>query len=267
MLLVLAAAPTVRAQPAPAADAQKAFEDGKKAYNLGQFDKAIELWTRAYEIKPNAVFLYNIAQAHRQQRDFVKAILLYKSYLREAPDAPNRADVETKIADMQKLLDEQNKAGDKPPQDALDPTKPPPEPPPPEPVKPEIKPEPPAPVDSGSDPGKGMKIAGIAVGAGGVGLIVVGVLFSLQAKGIASDLEEHTANGDPWSAELSDMESSGKSKSTLGVVMLSVGAVAVLGGGTIFILGMRKSSRAREHVQIIPTVAPGLANVSVRWTF
>ena len=30
--------------------ARKAFEDGKKAYNLGDFDKAVELWKAGYDI-------------------------------------------------------------------------------------------------------------------------------------------------------------------------------------------------------------------------
>lgn len=272
LLLVAFAAPALAQTPPPQTDAQKAFEQGKTAYNLGQFEKAIELWTKAYELKPNAVFLYNIGQAHRQRKDFAKAIYFYKSYLRESPQAANRADVETKIADMQKLLDEQTKTGEGPPSSPLDPNKPEPEQQPPEPEKPQpikVKPEPEEP----ADPGKGaktLKIAGIATGGAGVAMVLVGIVFSLSAKSTQQELEEHVAMGNAWSEELSDKEASGKTKSTLGVVFLSAGAVCVLAGGGLFVWGMMKgkqASREQAGLQILPAVGPGGANVSLRWTF
>ena len=93
------------AAPAQAQDAEKArqlFQQGSKYYDLGQFDKAIEAWQQGYDQKPDPGFLYNIAQAYRQKQDAAKAIFFYKGYLRNSPKAHNRAEVEQKIAALQK---------------------------------------------------------------------------------------------------------------------------------------------------------------------
>jgi len=106
--LVVAAIVVLAAPPAQAQDAEKArqlFQQGSKYYDLGQFDKAIEAWQQGYDQKPDPGFLYNIAQAYRQKQDPAKAIFFYKGYLRNSPKAHNRAEVEQKIAALQKQLD------------------------------------------------------------------------------------------------------------------------------------------------------------------
>jgi hypothetical protein len=111
--LVVAALVAFAAAPAQAQDAEKArqlFQQGSKYYDLGQFDKAIEAWQQGYDQKPDPGFLYNIAQAYRQKQDAAKAIFFYKGYLRNSPKAHNRAEVEQKIAALQK------QAGDTAPQ-------------------------------------------------------------------------------------------------------------------------------------------------------
>ena len=103
--LVVAALVAFAATPAQAQDAEKArqlFQQGSKYYDLGQFDKAIEAWQQGYDQKPDPGFLYNIAQAYRQKQDAAKAIFFYKGYLRNSPKAHNRAEVEQKIAALQK---------------------------------------------------------------------------------------------------------------------------------------------------------------------
>ena len=103
--LVVAALLAFAAAPAQAQDAEKArqlFQQGSKYYDLGQFDKAIEAWQQGYDQKPDPGFLYNIAQAYRQKQDATKAIFFYKGYLRNSPKAHNRAEVEQKIAALQK---------------------------------------------------------------------------------------------------------------------------------------------------------------------
>ena len=104
----MVACASLRLPPSPGAapqDAEKArqlFQQGSKYYDLGQFDKAIEAWQQGYDQKPDPGFLYNIAQAYRQKQDAAKAIFFYKGYLRNSPKAHNRAEVEQKIAALQK---------------------------------------------------------------------------------------------------------------------------------------------------------------------
>jgi hypothetical protein len=101
-------APSARAD-----DAQRAkdlFQEGTRYFDLGQFDKAIDAWQSGYREKPDAVFLYNIAQAYRLAGDLNKAIFFYKGFLRNSPKAHNRPEVEQRIAGLQKQLAEQEAA-------------------------------------------------------------------------------------------------------------------------------------------------------------
>ena len=97
------------APPDSEADARKAFEEGQKYYNLGKFERAIELYEKAYELTPKAGLLFNIAQAHRLNKTYERARFFYQSFLRNMPDAVNRAEVEERIAEMTRLIEAQPK--------------------------------------------------------------------------------------------------------------------------------------------------------------
>ena len=59
----------------------------------------------------DAALLFNIGQAYRLWDRPEDAIRAYKNYLRRVPDAVNRADVEKKIADLEKLVEDVGVAG------------------------------------------------------------------------------------------------------------------------------------------------------------
>jgi tetratricopeptide (TPR) repeat protein len=81
--------------------ARAAFERGTKAYNLAEYSRALDAYKEAYNLKADPALLFNIAQCHRLLGHADEAIALYRSYLREAPDAKNRTDVEKRIEDLQ----------------------------------------------------------------------------------------------------------------------------------------------------------------------
>jgi tetratricopeptide (TPR) repeat protein len=80
-------------------DAKKRFEQGNTHYNLGEYKEALAEYKEAYRIKKLPGFLFNIAQCHRKLGDYQQAINLYNAYLNQVPNAPNRADVESLIAE------------------------------------------------------------------------------------------------------------------------------------------------------------------------
>lgn len=81
---------------------KRLFEDGMVQYDLRRFDAAIALFEKAFETRPDPVFLYNIAQAHRMAGRPADAAAFYRNYLRKAPDAANSADVKVLIAQLDK---------------------------------------------------------------------------------------------------------------------------------------------------------------------
>jgi len=127
--LVLASLTLFSIAPAHAEDkatkaAQKHFEKAQKLFNLGKFDAALTEYEAAYEAKPLGDFLYNIAQCYRNLEDYDRAIFSFKKYLKEKPDAEDRAQVEKFIDELEdkKQRGEGQKFVDK---------QPPPPPPPP----------------------------------------------------------------------------------------------------------------------------------------
>lgn len=257
---LLAAAPaTVRAQQTPrerAALSRDAYDAGKKHYNLGEFDQAIERWKQGYEFKDDPIFLYNIAQAYRQKGDHQKAIFFYRAYIREEPRARNREDVEARIAELTKLIAASQSATESGPREPVEPTPPNPEPPP-APVA--IEPTPPAspPRDAAAlSPGRGLKIGGVVAGSAGALALAGGVLFLVRSSSIEGEIEDAARSGQPWSAELVDRESTGRTSEILGWVGIGAGAALVATGVTLFVLGARKDFRARHADEPTLTVLP-----------
>ncbi len=113
------------AQAKPTADeaaaAREHYKRGTTLYDLGKYVEAIQEFQQAYEIKDDPVLLYNIAQSFRLSNQYSEALRFYKTYLRRAPKAPNRDEVETKIADMENLIQQQQRVQTMPSVDAIPP--------------------------------------------------------------------------------------------------------------------------------------------------
>jgi tetratricopeptide (TPR) repeat protein len=109
LVLVVAAASSAWAQDA-ADEARDAFMQGKTQYNLGKFEVALEHFSRAYELKPAPLLLFNLGQCHRQLKNHERAIFFLDGYLREDPDTSDRELVQGLIEEQQRLLAEQQAA-------------------------------------------------------------------------------------------------------------------------------------------------------------
>src|SRR6185503_18328946 len=90
-------------------------------YDLQRYGEAAKEYEAAYELKQDPALLFNIGQAYRFAGDYGRAIGAFKSYLRRVPDAPNSAEVEGRIAEMEKLQTEQEKSQAKPPGGTISP--------------------------------------------------------------------------------------------------------------------------------------------------
>jgi tetratricopeptide (TPR) repeat protein len=92
-----------------AAEAKKHYEEGTKAFNLGEYPRAIAEFKATYNAKPDPLLLYNIAQSYRLAGDANQALFFYKSFLRNMPAATNRKEVEGRIKGLEKQVAEQKK--------------------------------------------------------------------------------------------------------------------------------------------------------------
>jgi hypothetical protein len=93
--------------PSPAQESarQKArtlYADGQKALEGGNVEGAQKDFEEAYRILPNAAVLLKIAECRIRRSDFRGAVGALEQYLRDRPDAPDRAEVEGKVSDLRK---------------------------------------------------------------------------------------------------------------------------------------------------------------------
>src|SRR5581483_7816033 len=66
-------------------EAKDRAEHALRLYNLGSFDEAIAEFSKAYEIDPSPVLLYNIAHAHRAAGHTEQALFFYRRFLSTNP--------------------------------------------------------------------------------------------------------------------------------------------------------------------------------------
>jgi len=121
---------------------------------------------------------------------------------------------------------------------------PPPLPPPPV-VVTKVPPQPPPPAADAS-PGRGLRIAGIAVGAAGVLAVANGVRLSIKVR----DLNQTVYADQP------DKVAEGKSAARDQWISYGIGAAALAGGGILYYLGARE---AETTAAFVPLPGGGLA--------
>jgi tetratricopeptide (TPR) repeat protein len=97
--------------------AKSLYEQGLKYYNVGEYKRALDAFKEGYLVHSDPVFLFNIGQSQRQLHDPENAIRSYRAYLREAPTAPNRVEVERLIGLEEEEL--RRKTADAPPTGVL----------------------------------------------------------------------------------------------------------------------------------------------------
>jgi hypothetical protein len=83
---------------APSADEQRLYDDGLRALQAGDARAAEKAWKAGYAIARDPAFLVHIGEAQEKAGAPAEAADSYRRYLREAPDAADRADIEQRIA-------------------------------------------------------------------------------------------------------------------------------------------------------------------------
>jgi len=98
---LLSAGHAARAADARTETAREHSGQGDAYYKLEKYGNAIGEYEQAYLVKADPSFLYNIAQCHRLMGHSAEAIKFYRRFLKDAPNAPNRAVAEKHIKDLE----------------------------------------------------------------------------------------------------------------------------------------------------------------------
>jgi len=213
--------------------ARSHYQLGKNYYNVSNYEKAVVEFEEAYKLVPKPDLLYNIARCHEAMGNFKQAISNYKLYLEKKPNFTDRATLELKIQNLERLQQEKdagttkppikNVPGPKPPARATVVTAPPAavEPPP---VRPEA-------------PGHTWKwTAGWAgVGVGGA-LLVTGIILGAKVSSKVSEYNDAAGpNGGGTYSDLNAISSSGSGLEKGQFATLILGGLTAAAGGGLLI--------------------------------
>jgi Tetratricopeptide repeat len=266
MALPARAAQAMQLSPQQKQDVRLHYERATRAYDLNKYQEAVDEYQKVYEIDGDPVMLYNIGQAYRLNDQPQESIHFYRRYLQRSPEAKNRDDVNRKIVNLEKLIEDRRKAAaavTPPPPSAKVPLVEQRAPPPPAPVVVPVvvQPPPPPPVPpSTAQRGVGWTMVGLGLIADGVA-----IAEGIRAKNFGDQLTKASKPSDPPIFNPS-IESSGKTANLVAIVCGIAGtAVAITGAIVLITNGSSGASRpettaAPETVsfRFTPWVGPGL---------
>ncbi|HEX8954546.1 MAG TPA: hypothetical protein VF945_21975 [Polyangia bacterium] len=241
-LALVVCAPTVRA----AGDADKLqeakdhYDRGMAHYELGEFGAAVEEFKAAYARSQAPGLLFNLAQASRLNKDYEQALHFYRTYLRVRPDAANRDDVEKRIGELEPIVEKRHRAeADKLPAPARV-------------VEPKgvagsaplvARPLPPS--------GKKERIAGLVIGAAGVGVLAAGIGLGVASLDAQNKLSALATQMGSWSPQQTSLYQTGQRDAAAATGLYVAGGVAVATGVILYAVGWKKD-RARFAVAPLP---------------
>jgi tetratricopeptide (TPR) repeat protein len=85
-------------------EARKFFQRGVKLYRAGQFEAAAAAFGQAWQLSNAPELHYNLAMTAQQLGHAQDAYDHYRAYLTALPEAPDRREVETRLADLRTEL-------------------------------------------------------------------------------------------------------------------------------------------------------------------
>jgi tetratricopeptide (TPR) repeat protein len=251
----------------PQKEARELYKTGLTHHNLGEYDAAIADFKKAYELTHMAGLLFNLGQSHRLKKDYEQALHFYRSYLREMPSAPNRADVETLISKtdaafkdyqqrQQREADARFAAQQRQQQPLVEP-------------KPEIriikvieqaKPLPPP------DPRRRRRFliaGGVTLGLG-VGLLAGGIGAGVHAQSQAEAINNLRATGGVWNQSIYN---DGQTSATAAIALYVVGGVVAVAGTAVIVTGALQGRQREMTMSFAPMIAPGGGGMVAKCAF
>lgn len=212
-------------------EARRHYNTAQKLMEGAQWAEALVELRASYDLSPYPAILYRIGLCEEMVGDRDGAIATYRTYLERDPTSQRMAAVQERI----RILEQAK---------AMNVAAPPPSLPPPPPML-----APPS-------PGRGKKIAGLALVGVGAASLVAGLAATGVAIAAADDLrllQQAHGDFDP-AAQATDQR--GRSANTASIALYAVGGAAVVTGAIVYGLGARADGRFR--FAFAPQIGGGL---------
>jgi tetratricopeptide (TPR) repeat protein len=203
--------------------AEELYDQGKAAYDHGDYTIAILDWERSYSLSHEPALLFNLAQANRLLGDCAQALFRYKRFVDLDPKSEQRGLADDFIRELEPTCGT-------PTQSRTDR------------------------VEKGS--GQELKVAGLVTGGAGALSLVIGLGLGHHASTLGDEVTAACTSSCDWQA-VKDKDAAGRRDAGIGYALDAVGIAAIAGGAIMYYLG------DREHaVTISPRPRDGGAVVS-----
>ena len=254
------------ATPAQQDAARAAYFAGLECYKKGDFRKATAYWEEAYRLDCNAnLLLLNIGGAHQRLEQWDQAITALTEYLRREPNAPDRAEIEARIAELKAQTQSTSST-------ATEPAKPP-----------GIQTDPSKPAENAAQepPNASSSIAPWIVVGAGAAVSIAGTVLALYGSSRISKANEACNNSRDCTeyAEIHSVElaenmvqngNKGRTQKYAGTVLVGIGLTGIA-VGLVWNFAFNNSSAnttdAPSNFRWQPAFAPHYAGVSVSSRF
>lgn len=277
---VLAPAAATAQTDAQKQKAKEHYEKATRLYDVSKYGEAIEEYQKTYLLMDDPILLFNIAQAYRLWDKPEEAVRFYKNYLRRATNAQNRGDVEKRIADLEKIIEERRRGQTTPPPPPVVPVPPTPPPivtaPPPTPLPTAPPPAPiaPAPPPVAAAPAGGLaeqapapdepprrrgRTAAYVLMGSGAALLVAAAISAGVANDKAKKIENLAMAGGIFDPKI---EKDGKTANAIAIVTGLTGLAAGVAGGILWFAGRSEpapAAAAPPRLALFPVAGPGFA--------
>ena len=101
---MIPAAPAASRASTPAeTEIDEHVAQGHRLYQLGRYQEAIAEYRRAYELRADPPFLFQIAESYRQLGATEQALFYYDRYLAGAAEGPDRDAAEERVSELERL--------------------------------------------------------------------------------------------------------------------------------------------------------------------
>lgn len=245
--LLCCSAATASAQVSDDERAHAHFSAGTSYFEQRRYTEAAQEFMEAYRLSPRGELLLDAASAYERLDQHAQAAEVLQRYLDEQPSATDRATVQGRLTEAQRLAAEEAARAE---------------------AQAHAQDAPPPPPPAAHDDFGAMGIAGVVVGALGIVAGIGAIASGVVALDTHASLEARCGAGGtscPAGAQ-SDIDF-GQAMSTANTVLIPISLVAIATGATLLVLDLTSGPSSPTATTAVILPGPGDVGLSARVTF
>jgi tetratricopeptide (TPR) repeat protein len=226
---------------------------------------AVRAYQCSLKMVPHAFTAFNLGRLAERTGDLELAVDAFNTYIKLAPEAPDRKEIEEKIGRIGERIKTLRQEQEQPV------VTPPPKPPLPPvsdtPIDVKSPPPPSGPVislpPSQPEPSSAARILPWVVGGVGVAALVGGIVLNVSARNKSTEYNDLAKRGQPWES----VYDAAKTRAYASYALFGVAAAALVTDGVLFVLSQQKGDSVGNERAVSAALLPGGGAVVGRFKF